>query len=108
MVLIGATPEFDREYEVGDMDLGIAGRRTLLAGSTSGMGAEIATFLPAEGLDEEQFAPEILKLIRSHISLGRGGSERQLGSTACVLASEHARSGATLRVEGGNTGSISI
>jgi len=60
--------------------------------------------------DEENLVPEVLKLIGSHIPLGRGGRGSEFAATACFLVSEPAAfiNGATLRVDGGNTGSISI
>ena len=59
---------------------------------------------------EADLVPEVLKLIDSHIPLGRSGTPDEMASTACFLVSEPAGfiSGATLRVDGGNTGSISI
>lgn len=60
--------------------------------------------------DESRLVPEVLKLIGSHIPLGRGGTGEEMASAACFLVSEPAGfiNGATLRIDGGNVGSISI
>jgi len=59
---------------------------------------------------EEELIPVALKLIGSNIPLGRGGRGAEYAATACFLVSEPAAfiNGATVRVDGGNTGSISI
>ena len=60
--------------------------------------------------DAPYMLPQVLKIIGSHIPLEHGGTADEMASTACSLVSQPAGfiNGATLRIDGGNTGVISI